>query len=103
MYLLLLPERFRKASLIGTYLIFLSIFCLAQSAKVKEIYQEGEDFFEAKDYKEALYDFQQVEQKGYKNPNLHYKIGVCYLNISGEESKAVSYLEDAVKHITPKY
>jgi TPR repeat protein len=61
---------------------------------VKEIYQDGEEFFVDEDYKEAIFYFLQVTEKGYINPNLQYKIGVCYLNIPGEEFKAVSYLEE---------
>jgi len=32
------------------------------------------------------------------NYNIRFKIGDCYLNIPDERSKAISYLEDAVKH-----
>lgn len=32
------------------------------------------------------------------NYNIKFKIGDCYLNIPDERSKAISYLEDAVKH-----
>lgn len=74
-----------------------------QFNKIKEIYQEGEDFFIEEDYKEAIYYFLQVIDKGYINPNLEFKVGVCYLNIPGEEYKAVAHLEEASKHITQKY
>ena len=82
---------------------FFSFFSYAQSPKAKEIYQDGDDFFQAEDYKEAIYYFLQVEQKGNKSANLKYKIGACYLNIPGEETKAIPYLEEAIKHVAQKY
>ena len=95
-----------KTSIVSILVLIFSCFCqgnFAQSIKIKEVYQDGEDFFEAEDYKEAIYNFLIVEEKGIQNPNLKYKIGVCYLNIPGEEIKAVPYLEEAIKHITTKY
>ena len=38
-----------------------------------------------------------------ENSNYKYRIGQCYINIPGEKEKAISYLEDAVKNINPKY
>ena len=37
------------------------------------------------------------------NSNLKYRIGQCYINTPGEKEKAMSYLEEAVKNINPKY
>lgn len=71
--------------------------------KIREDYQDGEDFYQEGDYKEALYYFLQVEKKGYLNANLRFKIGMCYLNIPGEETKAIPYLEEASRHISSKY
>jgi tetratricopeptide (TPR) repeat protein len=72
-------------------------------SKVKETYQDGEDFFESEDYKEAIFYFLQIVQKGYITANLQFKIGTCYLNIPGQETKAIPYLEEAMKHISTKY
>ena len=75
----------------------------AQQSKNKEIYKEGEEYFQAEDYKEAVYYFLQLEQKGNINANIKYKIGVCYLNTPGEEAKAIAYFEEASKQISLKY
>lgn len=86
--------------------LFLALFTcntFGQHSKIKAIYQDGEEFFVDEDYKEAIYYFLKVTEKGYSTPNLQYKIGVCYLNIPGEEYKAVAPLEEAVKEITSKY
>ena len=37
------------------------------------------------------------------NSNFKYRIGQCYINTPGEKTKAISYLEDAVRNINPKY
>ncbi|MES2593522.1 MAG: OmpA family protein [Bacteroidota bacterium] len=37
------------------------------------------------------------------NSNLHYRIGICYLNSRTLKSKAVPYLEHAVMSISPNY
>jgi Tol biopolymer transport system component len=89
--------------------LFFFLFCAgnisttAQPTKVKETYEEGEDFFKSEDYKEAIYYFLKVVNEGFVSANLQYKIGVCYLNIPGDETKAVTYLEEASQHITTKY
>lgn len=85
--------------------MILSVQVCAQSntEKLKEIYRDGDEFFQDEDYKEALYYFLQLPNQGFINANLQYKIGVCYLNLSGQEVKAVPYLESAAKRISLKY
>lgn len=57
--------------------------------------------FEA--YKDALPLYQQLLRSYPENANFKYRIGQCYINIPGEKEKAISYLEDAVKNINPRY
>jgi tetratricopeptide (TPR) repeat protein len=84
-----------------------SVAILAQNTPnfntVKEDLSEAEDFYKGEDYKEALFLFLKIQEKGYSNYNLQFKIGVCYLNFPGQEKKAIPYLEDASKHVTIKY
>ena len=47
--------------------------------------------------------YQQLLRSYPDNSNFKYRIGQCYINIPGEKDKAISYLEDAVKNINPKY
>jgi len=36
----------------------------------------------------------QVYKRGYKdNPNINYRIGICYLAIPGQKEKSIEYLE----------
>lgn len=74
-----------------------------KSAKLKDIYQDAEFFFERKDYKEAITFYLQLIDNGFVSANIRFKIGECYLNIPGEETRSIPYFEEASKHITTKY
>jgi hypothetical protein len=69
----------------------------------KNTFYEAESWILFEDYKEALPQYQQLLRSYPNNYNLKYRIGQCYLNVIGEKDKAIGYLEDAVKHINPKY
>jgi tetratricopeptide (TPR) repeat protein len=64
-------------------------------------YAEMSVLFE--DYKEALPQYLKLLKIYPDNSNFKYRIGQCYTNAPGEKDKAISYLEDAVKNINPKY
>jgi len=81
-----------------------SLFAQEANQKLKELFLDGEYFFLSEDYEEALYSYNTLYKRGYAdNANINYRLGQCYLNISGEKSKAVSYLEKAVQNLTGKY
>ncbi|NJK98533.1 MAG: tetratricopeptide repeat protein [Bacteroidales bacterium] len=45
-----------------------------------------------------------IYKRGYDdNGNINYRIGQCFLNIPGEKSKAIPYLEQAVQLANAKY
>lgn len=90
---------------ISVFLIITLFFQLyGQKPSTPEgILSDGDFFFFAEDYQEALYNYLKLENTSYDNANLQYKIGLCYLNIPGEEDKSVSHLEVAVKDMTDKY
>jgi hypothetical protein len=66
-------------------------------------FYDAESWVLFEDYKEALHDYQELIRSYPNNFNFKYRIGQCYLNIPGEKDKSIGYLEDAVKHINPKY
>lgn len=94
-----------KALSVCFFLMFLSLplFVKGQKSELKELVKDAEEYFQEEDYQEAIYYFLQLEQKGYINANIKFKIGKCYLNIEGEETKAIPYFEEAAKHISLKY
>ena len=71
--------------------------------------ESRQNFFEAESwilfesYQDALPLYLQLLKRYPKNSNYKYRIGQCYINIPGEKIKAVSYLEDAIADIDPKY
>jgi hypothetical protein len=78
-------------------LIFFSVAASAQSSKeLKNIFAQAENYFLYEEYELANPLYLLLETPD--NLNIKYKIGTCYLNISGEKVKAIPYLEDAVKN-----
>ena len=76
----------------------------AQSrVEIKKNFYEAESWILFEDYKEALEMYLRLLKIDPKNANLKYRIGQCYINTPGEKEKAMTYLEDAVKNINPKY
>ena len=71
--------------------------------EIKNYFYDAESWILFEDYKEALPLYQQLLRIYPKNSNYKYRIGQCYINTPGEKEKAMTYLEDAVKNINPKY
>ena len=69
----------------------------------EDIYNEAEEYFIAEEYNEALPLYQLLEKKEMVNANIQYKIGECYLKIKGRKTKAIPYLEKAVKNASVKF
>ena len=71
--------------------------------------EDRNNFFEAESwilfeaYRDALPLYQSLLRIYPDNANYKYRIGQCYLNISGEKDKAIGYLEEAVKNMNPRY
>ncbi|MGA2407851.1 MAG: tetratricopeptide repeat protein [Bacteroidales bacterium] len=83
---------------------FINPDLISQSkAELKNDFYDAESWILFEAYKDALPLYQQLLKRYPDNSNFKYRIGQCYINIPGEKNKAVSYLEDAVKNIDPKY
>lgn len=90
--------------LICVLVFFANLASYAQkSAQLRNIYKDAEYFFEGEDYKEAITLYLQLIDNGFQSANIKFKIGVCYLNMPGEEVRSIPYFEEAAKHITTKY
>lgn len=87
-------------------LILLFIICFhSYSQKIndpEEIFDEGRYFFNRKDYEEAAYYFKLLVDKKPNNAHFNYRLGECFLNIPGQEHKAIPYLEVASGNIVSK-
>lgn len=83
---------------------FINSDILSQSkVEIRNNFYDAESWILFEDYKEALPIYQQLLRIYPNNSNFKYRIGQCYINTTGEKEKAISYLEDAVKNINPKY
>jgi len=69
----------------------------------EEMFMEGEFFFLAEEYQEAVYYYKQLVEKYPENANFNYKVGMTYLQLQGQEHLAIPYLEKAITQTTSKY
>lgn len=88
-------------------LIFLGIYCFCLNGQIyieeKAIYDEAEEYLEGEEFEEALALFHLLEKRQIVNSNINFKIGLCYLNIEGQEARSIPYLQNAVQNITNSY
>ncbi|HPY68062.1 MAG TPA: hypothetical protein PLP03_07865 [Bacteroidales bacterium] len=84
-----------------------AILCCYLSAQddivqLQEHFLEAEYFFLNEDYQDALPCYLQLYEKIPDNGNIAYRIGACYLNITGRKNLAIDYLEKASKNLSAK-
>ncbi|MBN1950605.1 MAG: OmpA family protein [Bacteroidales bacterium] len=89
-------------------LFFLTFSAYSQRSEseiaLREYFTDAEFFLAQEFYPDALSDYLQVYKRGYQqNPNINYRIGICYLNIAGEKDKAIPYLLEAKKSASTAY
>lgn len=70
-------------------------------ADVRDMFSQAEMYVLFEEYPEALPSYINLLKLYPDNANFKYRIGQCYINIPGEKEKAVPFLEDAVKNISP--
>lgn len=96
----------KKLRTVLIMLTFLSGVSHAQEFKevLRNIFNDAEYWLADESYVDALAEYQKLYTRGYEdNANINYRMGICYLNIPGEKSKAIPYLEKATKDLTPRY
>lgn len=84
-------------------LLIINIGLAQESTSLSEALDDGNFFFNREDYTEAIFHYLKLNDTELMNGNIQYKIGICYLNMSGSEPLAIPYLEEAVKNTTPRY
>ena len=85
-------------------LISVAQFSFAQEyVDQRETFFDGEYYFEYDDYREAVFHYIKLHNYQKYNASLNYKIGVCYLNIIGSKTKAIPYLENAIRNTSKRY
>jgi hypothetical protein len=96
-----------KTVLLLAFILLMHIPLKAQErnqAELKEYFYDAEYFFAQEEYPDALYDYMELYNNGFKeNANINYRMGICYLNIPGQKDKAIGHLLEAVKNVSGKY
>ena len=89
------------------FLILLALFVFPafsqESSSPEQLRDDGFFFFNAEDYEEAIFYLLRLEDTPLMDANVAYRIGVCYLHISGEEHRAIPYLEKALDNLSGRY
>jgi outer membrane protein OmpA-like peptidoglycan-associated protein/tetratricopeptide (TPR) repeat protein len=96
----------KTVPLIAFFLVVhLALFSQEKTSEdFKELFYDAEFFFAQEEYTDALYDYLEIYNNGYKeNANINYRMGICYLNIPGQKDKAITHLLEAVKNVSKKY
>ena len=83
--------------------LFFPFAITSQNSKFKEKFTEGNFLLLEKNYQMALRNFLEAYAIDSSNCNLDYKIGICYLNLSSEKEKALSFLEKSINNTTRHY
>ena len=83
--------------------LFLPRFSAQEITDPEELFSEGEFFYLIEEYQEALYYYLQLLDAFPDNPNFNFKAGMTYLQIPGQEHRAIPYLEKAITHTSIKY
>ncbi len=91
-------------------LLSLFAFCFSQYGKAnipdgnfKLLYRQAEDYFVKENYTAALPLYIKLDSMEKSNHNMNFKIGFCYLKAATYKTKAIPYLEFAIKDIARLY
>jgi tetratricopeptide (TPR) repeat protein len=89
--------------IIALLFLFLPKFYAQETTDPEELFSEGEFFFLAEEYQEALYYYRQLLEIYPDNANFNFKAGMTYLQIPGQEHLAIPYMEKAIEQAYIKY
>ncbi|HYW94384.1 MAG TPA: tetratricopeptide repeat protein [Bacteroidales bacterium] len=75
----------------------------AQKEEVGKTFDDARFFYSTEEYKEAAYLFRKLVKTDPENANYNFMAGMSLLKVKGEETRAIPYLEKAVRNTTLKY
>jgi tetratricopeptide (TPR) repeat protein len=94
----------RKLFCLFAFFLLVGKDALSQiSSDPKENFLDGEYYISQGMYKDALPSYLAILKKEPDNSNVNYRVGLCYMKLGSEESKALPYLQKAVENIDVKY
>lgn len=71
--------------------VFLASFGQTQQ-DINNLFRDANAYFYFEDYEEALALYLSIYDNFPDNQNIDYRIGICYLNIANQKTKAIPYL-----------
>jgi len=80
----------------GLLFIFLLCFEYLNAQELESLMQTGNDFYQNKQYKEAITSFETIIKQGYLSSELYYNLGNSYFRY-GKIGKAILYYEKSLK------
>jgi tetratricopeptide (TPR) repeat protein len=93
----------RQTTAILILCLFIPSFLFAQEETPEELFEDGDFFFAREEYEEAAYLYRQLLLKEPENHNAHFKLGMAYLNIEGQEHNAIDHFLKATENTDLKY
>ncbi len=94
----------RKLLYLIVALFLFTVSGTAQRASYfKRVFIDAEYYLLYEDYSDALPLYQELLNTYPNNANINYRIGLCYLNISGEKKRSIPYFEKAKRFISQDY
>ena len=79
------------------------VYISAQDETPEELFEDGDFFFVREEYEEAAYLYRQLLRIEPDNHNVHYKLGMAYLNIEGQEESAIDHFLKATENTSLRY
>jgi len=84
--------------------VMTSLLTNAQDVKkIKQLFGDAEKHLLYEEYELALPLYMDLINENWENANVDFSIGICYLNISGQEKLATPYLEKASQNTTSNF
>ena len=94
----------KRILLLFVFLACISVNTFSQlKSELKQSFFWAETFVLYEEYSDALPLYELLQRVYPENNNFKYRTGQCLLNIPGRKDQAITYLEEAVKHINPRY
>lgn len=95
----------KKITIIFTIFFLYTFTVSAQKAprKIKDPFLEAYSSMQYGGYNNAVKYLKEIEEMGEINANVSYNMGLCYLNLLGDKSRAIPYLQKAVQKISKDY
>ena len=88
-------------------LLFLFLFLNSGFSQVSEEfrikYDMAQDYLNAGDFLHALPAFLSLDSAMPNSSNIHFCIGICYVNMARQKQKAIPYLERAIQNVSFDY